>query len=204
MNTSDQNKQEALMLEIASLKSNVADLNKYKRAMETQEKLFRSILMMSNVASGRLMLRSILLEVTEVTRELMDAQDASLFILNPKGVITESILARGPTVQEEKAYLIGKTLDQGLAGWVARYRRVALVDNILEDERWLNFPNQPYDVSSALCLPFVRGRLLLGILTLTHPQVNHFTDEMADFMKTFSPSIAIALDHARLYIEKQD
>lgn len=204
MNTSNKNNQEALMLKVASLKSLVADLSKYKTAMETQEKLFRSILMMSNVSSGRLMLRSILLEVTEVTRELMEAQDASLFILNPKGVITESILARGPTIQEEKTYLIGKTLDQGLAGWVARYRRVALIDNVAEDERWLNFPEQPYEVASALCLPFVRGRLLLGILTLTHPDIGHFTQSMADFMKTFAPSIAIALDQARLYLKKED
>ena len=203
MNSSDSNTHEALILKIASLESSIADLEKYKSAMETQEKLFRSILMMSNVSSGRLMLRSILLEVTEVTRKLMDAQDASLFILNPSGVITESILARGPTVQEEKAYLIGKTLDQGLAGWVARYRRLAVIDNVVEDERWINFPEQPYKVGSVLCLPF-RGRLLLGILTLTHPEIKHFTREMAEFMQIFSPSIAIALDQARLYLAKTD
>lgn len=151
MNSPRQHSSEALALEVASLKKLVVDLSKYKRAMEAQKELFRSILMMSNVASGKLMLRSILLEISEVTRDLLKAQDASLFILNPKGVITESILARGPTIQEEKTHLIGTILDRGLAGWVYRYRRMALVKDTQQDERWLNFENQPYEVG----LPFV-------------------------------------------------
>ncbi|MBL1209893.1 GAF domain-containing protein [Geminocystis sp. GBBB08] len=191
---------QALELEIASLKNNIADLSKYKLAMEAQEKLFRSILMMSNVSTGKLMLRSILLEITEVTRELTKAEDASLFMLNGKGVITESILARGPTMREEKDFLIGEVLDKGLGGWVARYRRIAIITNTDEDNRWLNFSNQPYQVGSALCVPFLRGSLLLGILTLTHPQFNHFTKDMADFMNMYSPAIAIALDYARLQL----
>lgn len=41
------------MLELASIKSLAMDLSKYKTAMGTQKKLFRSILMMSSVASGK-------------------------------------------------------------------------------------------------------------------------------------------------------
>lgn len=200
MNLPPQQSLEALKLEVFSLRSHLADLSKYKRAMEAQEKLFRSILMMGNVSTGTLMLRSVVLEITEITRELTKAEDASLFLLNPKGIITESILARGPTMREEKDFLIGEILDKGLAGWVARYRRMALVKNTNEDERWLNFYPQPYPVGSALCIPFLRGSILLGILTLTHPQTKHFTQHMADFMTMFSPSIAIALDHARLQL----
>lgn len=201
MNADQSSSLEKLTEEVTTLKHLVRQLGKYKLAMESQEQLFRSILMMSNVASGKLMLRSVLLEITEVTRELTKAEDASLFILNPKGVITESILARGPTVQEEKTELIGKVLDKGLGGWVYRYRRVGLVKDTMEDERWLSFVNQPYEVRSALCIPFLRGTLVLGILTLTHPHPNHFTQNIADFMTMFAPSISIALDHARIYLE---
>ncbi|WP_373479037.1 GAF domain-containing protein [Geminocystis sp.] len=202
MNLPPQQSIEALQLEVSSLRSYIADLNKYKRAMEAQEKLFRSILMMGNVSTGKLMLRSVVMEIIEVTTELTKGEDASLFLLNPKGIITESILARGPTMREEKDYLIGKILDKGLAGWVARYRRIALVKDTTKDERWINFSPQPYAVGSALCIPFLRGSLLLGILTITHSQPQHFTQKMADFMIMFSPSIAIALDHARLYLKE--
>ncbi|BAQ65228.1 GAF domain-containing protein [Geminocystis sp. NIES-3709] len=200
MSFSSEQSPEAKKIEVLSLKSQIADLSKYKIAMEAQEKLFRSILMMGNVATGKLMLRSVILEITELSRELVRAKDASLFMLDDKGVITESILARGPTVREEKDYLIGETLEKGLAGWVARYRRMALVKNTDEDDRWFHFSRQPYKVGSALCLPFLRGSLLLGILTLTHPKPKHFTEEMADFMMMYSPSISIALDYARMYL----
>ncbi|BAQ62673.1 serine phosphatase RsbU [Geminocystis sp. NIES-3708] len=200
MNLPPQQSVQALQLEVSSLRSHIADLSKYKLAMEAQEKLFRSILMMSNVSVGKLMLRSILLEITEVSRELTRAKDASLFMLDDRGVITESILARGPTMRDEKDYLIGEVLDKGLGGWVARYRRMAIVKNADEDNRWLHFSNQPYKVGSALCIPFLRGSLLLGILTLTHPETEHFTKDIADFMSMYSPAIAIALDHARLQL----
>lgn len=199
MTTPSQQSLQALQIEVTSLRSHIADLTKYKVAMEAQEKLFRSILMMGNVATGNLLLRSVLMEITEVTRTLLRAKDASLFMLDEKGVITESILARGPTIKEEKDYLIGQILDKGLAGWVAKYRRLALVPDTTKDDRWLSFTYQPYKVGSALCIPFMRGSLLLGILTLTHPKPLHFTQDMADFMSMYSPSISIALDYARIY-----
>lgn len=200
MSFSSKQSPEALKVEVSSLRSHIADLTKYKVAMEAQEKLFRSILMMGNVTTGKLMLRSVILEISELSRKLLRAKDASLFILDDKGIITESILARGPTVREEKDYLIGETLDKGLAGWVAKYRRLALVKNTEEDNRWLHFEPQPYQVGSALCIPFLRGSRILGILTLTHPQPNYFTQDMADFMTMYSPSISIALDYARMYL----
>jgi GAF domain-containing protein len=192
---------EALEAEVASLRHQVAELGKYKLALDAQEKLFRSVLTMSHVSSGKLMLRSILLEIIDFSRQLLKAERASLFILAPDGRVTESILARGPTIQEDKQLLIGKVLDKGLAGWVVRNRQIALIRDTMKDERWLNLPQQPYYVRSALCIPFLRGQFLLGILTLTHSQPKHFSQSMADFMAMYAPSIAIALDHARLHLQ---
>ena len=191
---------EALESEVVSLRHQVAELSKYKLALNAQEQLFRSVLTMSYVSSGKLMLRSILLEIIDFSRQLLKADRASLFILAPDGKVTESILARGPTIQEDKERLIGKVLDQGLAGWVVRNRQIALIRDTMKDERWLNLPQQPHEVRSALCIPFLRGRFLLGILTLTHSQPKHFSQSMADFMAMYAPSITIALDHARLHL----
>ena len=194
---------EALESEVASLRHQVAELSKYKLSIYAQEKLFRSILTMSYVFSGKLMLRSILLEIIDFSCQLLKADRASLFILAPDGKVAESILARGPTTQQEKQLLIGKVLDKGLAGWVVRNRQIALIRDTMKDERWLNLPQQPYEVRSALCIPFIRGRFLLAILTLTHSQPKHFSRSMADFMAMYAPSIAIALDHARLHLHNR-
>lgn len=195
---------EALELEVKSLHKEIANLSKYKQAIEAQEKLFRDILTMRNVASGRLMLRSILLEIVEFSLQLLHGEGASLFVLSPDGMITESILARGPTIQEDKEKLIGEVLNKGLAGWVARYRQIALIEDTLTDNRWLDLPHQPYTVRSAIAIPFLRGRLLLGVLTLTHSQPHKFSQDMIDFMNMYSPSLTIALDHARIYLEDKN
>lgn len=189
--------------EIQSLSKQVTELKKYKDVFEAQGKLFRSILTMTNIASGRLMLRSILLEIVDFSRQLFECQEGSLFVLSSDGMIIESILARGPTMQQDKQRLIGEVLDKGLAGWVARHRQLALIEDTMKDERWVNLPGQPYKVRSALCIPFLRGNLLLGILTLTHSESKHFTKEMAEFMNIYAPSLAISLDHARIYIKDQ-
>jgi GAF domain-containing protein len=140
------------------------------------------------------MLRSILLEIIDICVKLMSAEAASLFLLSSKGVVTDSILARGPTIQEEKEMLIGKVLKKGLAGWVARYRQIAVIEDTLTDDRWISLPEETHTVRSALAIPFLRGRLLLGILTLTHSEPKKFSQSMVNFMKMYSPSLTIALD----------
>lgn len=191
---------EALELELKLLRREISGLGKYKHALKIQEKLFKSILTMSNVASGKIMLRTILLEIIDFSVRLLHAEGASLFLLSPDGLITESILARGPTIQEDKTRLIGEILDKGLAGWVARYRQIGLVEDTWEDERWFNLPEQPYDVRSAIAIPFLRGTSLLGVLTLTHSEPKKFTQSMVQFMDMYSPSLTLALDHARIHL----
>lgn len=190
--------------EVKSLRRQVAVLSKYKQALQEQGKLFNSILTMHNVASGRLMLRSILLEIISFNVKLFHAEGASLFILSPDGMITDSILARGPTIQEDKEKLIGQVLDKGLAGWVARYRQTAVIKDTATDNRWINLPDQPYTVGSALAIPFIRGRLLLGVLTLTHSEPNKFSQGMLEFVEMYSPSLSLALDHVRIYVKEED
>jgi sigma-B regulation protein RsbU (phosphoserine phosphatase) len=95
--------------------------------------------------------------------------------------------------------LIGSVLDRGLAGWVNKHHQLGLISDTESDERWLTLPNQPYEVRSALAVPILRGDQLLGILTLLHPKVGHFTSEVADQMQMTADQIGLVLENARLY-----
>jgi sigma-B regulation protein RsbU (phosphoserine phosphatase) len=114
-------------------------------------------------------------------------------------VVIESILTRSDATPEQRSQLIGRVLDKGLAGWVRRHREVGLILDTKEDDRWLDLPNQPYTVRSALAVPILRDEKLLGLLTLLHAQTGHFRQETADLMKVIAGQIAIALENARLY-----
>ena len=177
-------------------------LRKVELAFDAQDDMLRSLVTIGQTATGRLMLRSMLQTTIKISVKLTDAQESSLFLLNTKGAVTESILARGATIKEQKEHLIGKVLDSGLAGWVVERRQVGLIKDTRKDDRWLTLPGQPYTVGSALCVPILRGKVLLGILTLTHPEPHHFNEELSDLMQMCARQMALALDNARLYVKE--
>ncbi|NJL82328.1 MAG: GAF domain-containing protein [Chloroflexaceae bacterium] len=183
--------------EITALQSQIEQLQVYRRAMEAQDELIRALISMSQVATGRLMIKSMLRQAAKMTGQITAAQECSLFLFDESGKVSESLLARGPTMQEDKEILIGEVLDKGLAGWVVRHRHVGLIADTQKDDRWINLLNQPYQVRSALCVPLLRGKALLGLITLTHCEPNHFTPEIARVMELCSMPLALVFDNAR-------
>jgi len=158
---------------------------------------------MLQTSNGTLMLRGLLQQTLSIARRLTNAEEGSLFLLDESGVVTESILARGATIRSQKQRLIGEVLDKGLAGWVVRHRQVGLIADTLKDERWLTLHNQPYQVRSALCIPIVKGKHLLGVLTLMHSQPGHFTPESARLMQMTAQQMAVIIENAELYTKFQ-
>lgn len=189
--------------ELASLRREVEELQITKAACEAQHELLKSLVSIAKTAAGPLMLKAMLQRTLNIAVRLTDAEDSSLFWLNADGTVIESILARGAIIRDQKQNLIGKVLDKGLAGWVVRHRQAGLISDTLYDERWLTLPSQPYTVRSALSVPIVRGKVLLGILTLMHSQPNHFTSESTHLMELVADRMALVLENAQIYIDRQ-
>jgi|SRR4028119_714016 PAS domain S-box len=194
---------EELIEELEALRQQVAELKTTKAAFDAQNELIKTFVVMLQTATGKLMLRSMLQQTMDVTRRLTNAEESSLFLLDADGVVTESLLARGATLRAQKQRLLGQVLDKGLAGWVTRHRQVGLINDTRNDERWLTLPNQPYSVRSALCVPIEKGKELLGVLTLMHSQPGHFNPETVHIMKMTAAQMALILENARLYTERQ-
>lgn len=195
--------QEQLIREIILLRRQVAELKSVKTAFDAQNELLKSLVTMLQTANGTLMLRGVLQQTLSIARRLTNAEEGSLFLLDDSGRVTESILARGATIRSQKQRLIGEVLDKGLAGWVIRNRKVGLIIDTLKDERWLTLHNQPYQVRSALCLPILKGKQLLGILTLMHSHPGHFTPESARLMQMTAQQMAVIVENAELYTKFQ-
>ncbi len=191
--------QDQLIKEITFLRREVAHLKSIKTAFDAQHELLRSLVTMLQTSNGTLMLRGLLQQTLSIARRLTNAEDGSLFLLDESGVVTESILARGATIRAQKQRLIGEVLNKGLAGWVVRNRQVGLIVDTLNDERWLTLHNQPYQVRAALCVPILKGKTLLGILTLMHSQPGHFTPESARLMQMTAQQMAVIIENAELY-----
>ncbi|MDJ1185781.1 GAF domain-containing protein [Roseofilum casamattae] len=189
--------------ELHDLRQEVAALRHNQKAFEAQNELLRTFTTLMRTSTGSLMLRSVLQQTLKIAIRFTKAEGGSLFLLDSKGVVTASLLARGATIRDEKQSIIGQVLDKGFAGWVNQNRQIGLIRDTASDPRWLTLPDQPYIVGSALGVPIFRSKILLGILTLTHSQKEHFTDESADLMQRTAEQMGVVLDNVRLYAEYQ-
>ena len=187
------------MQERKTLKKELAQLKSEKAAFQAQSKLLENFVSLARSPGKEEKLISILQQTLEVFVDLTGAEKGSLFLLDRNGVVIESILTRADATPEQRSQLIGRVLDKGLAGWVRRHRQVGLIEDTRTDDRWLNLPDQPYSVRSALAVPILRDEKLLGLLTLLHARTGHFSQEIADLIEMTAVQIAIALENARLY-----
>lgn len=181
----------------------VLRLRREKAAFQAQSKLLEHFLILARSSAEERVLHSILKETLQVSVDLTGAEKGSLFLLDASGRVTDSILTRGDRTPEESAAIIGKVMDHGLAGWVRKHRRIGLIIDTRKDKRWLNLPDQPYVVRSALAVPIQRGTELLGLLTLLHAEPQHFSPEAAELMELTAALIGVALENARLYAALQ-
>lgn len=194
---------EQLIEELASLHREIAELRTTKTAFDALHELLIALVTTVRTATGTLVLKAVLQEILKISSRLTHAGESSLFLLDADGIVTESILARGAIIRELKQNIIGMVLDKGLAGWVIRHRKAGLVTDTMHDERWLTLPHQPYTVRSALSVPLLRGKVLLGLITLMHSQPGHFSPESAHLMQMSADQIALIIENALLYVERQ-
>ena len=181
------------------MKQELTRLKSEKSALQVQSRLLENFVAFARSSAKEHVLSRLLQKTLEVSAELTAADKGSLFLMDKNGAVTHSILTRAETTPEQRSKIIGQVFDEGLAGWVRRNRQIGLIVDTRDDDRWVNLPNQPYTVGSALSVPVLRGDNLMGIITLLHDQPGHFDQETADLMLLTAGQIASALENARLY-----
>ncbi len=180
----------------------ITDRKEAQMALETQKRLFENLVSVARATTAYPTLRATLGNVLNVAVEITGAERSSIFLLDQDLRVTESILARGQVGKEEADALTGKVMDKGLAGWVCTHRKSVLIPDTRFDERWITLPNQPYKAASVLSTPIQTHERLLGILTLVHSDVNHFTEEHLSLMEAAAGQMALALRNAQMYEEQ--
>jgi sigma-B regulation protein RsbU (phosphoserine phosphatase) len=181
------------------LKQEITRLKSEKAALQVQSRLLDNFVNFARSSVKERVLTRLLQKTLEISAELTAADKGSLFLLDAAGAVTDGILTRVDPSPEQRSRIIGQVFDKGLAGWVRQNHKIGLIVDTRNDGRWMNLPNQPYTVGSALAVPILRGEELLGIITLLHEQPEHFNQDAADLMQITAAQIGNALENARLY-----
>jgi signal transduction histidine kinase len=172
---------------------------KAEAALLTQKQLFQNLVAVARATTERPTLEATLQNALDVAVKLTRAELGSLFALDDNNTVTHSILSRGETTHLEQQVLVGRVMDQGLAGWVFRHKEPALIHDTLFDERWITFSDAPYVARSVLAVPILSGETVLGTLTLQHAATNHFVLEDLKLMQAAADHMTLALRNAQIY-----
>lgn len=105
--------------------------------------------------------------------------------------------AKNKLIDEKHTMPLGK----GLAGWVARERKPAIVGDVRKDERWQNISSKDSKIRSAISAPIFDGNKIIGTLSVHHYEVNAFTEDHLNLLDAIGQQIALAYSNASRYQE---
>jgi PAS domain S-box-containing protein len=146
----------------------------------------------------------VLERVIDLTARAVGAAKASLFLHHQDSDDWQRLLTTRRLEGTEKLQVVQSVLDKGLAGWVMRERVGAIIYDTEIDERWVVFQNDTIAVRSAMCLPLVQDDEVLAVITLTHPQPNHFTEHHLRLLTIVANQASVAVRNAQLFQRMQE
>jgi len=149
-------------------------------------------------------LRTVLQRVLLLSLKNVGGERGAMFALDDRGQPLDGVIIYGSRVQTTPK--LRETLEKGLAGWVIRTGKPALVPNTSQDARWLRRADDSIERSgakSAICVPLHARERLVGVLTLVHPTPEFFTNDHLAFIQAIADQAGIAILNARLYAESQ-
>ena len=115
-----------------------------RAAFQAQSALLEKFISMARSPDEPEVINTMLRKTIEISVELSRAELGSLILLDSKGAVVDSILARGEISPELSSEVVESVLRKGLAGWVMHHRKIGLANDTTIDDRWLTFYNQPY------------------------------------------------------------
>lgn len=147
--------------------------------------------------AARLDLNDILARALLTAAQLTSSPHATLLLLDVAGdrVCYRVALDNGNLAPLE--LVAGPMMQKGLAGWVVRERRAALVYDTEHDPRWLPGPGLG-DLRAALVLPLLHADRVLGVLTLGHESVDHYHTGHLNLIEIIGAQTALAIEYAQL------
>src|SRR6266508_4383533 len=176
----------------------------FSQEPERTKALLELLYHVSRELATALDLRTVLQRVLDEAIQNVGGERCSIVVLDDAGKAVDATIVYGKEVHEHTTQQMRDTMERGLAGWVIRNRKGALVLDTSKDDRWLMRPDDALDrsgVKSAICVPLLAREKLVGVLTLVHPAPNSFTSEQFDLMQAIADQVGIAVLNARLYTE---
>ncbi len=183
-----------------------ASQRKLKMPEDRTRALLELLYHVSREVATALDLRTVLQRVLFEAIENVGGERGTIIVLDDTGKPVDATIVHGKQFHEHTTQQLRETVERGLAGWVVRNRKAALIPDTSQDERWLRRPDDADEqtgAKSAICVPLLARERLVGALTLVHSLPNAFGPEHLELMQAIADQAGIAVLNARLYTESQ-
>jgi NtrC-family two-component system sensor histidine kinase KinB len=147
-------------------------------------------------------LRSVLEKILSLSMENANGERGSIVVFDETGKPVDGAIFIGARQVQTTLGELSATIDRGLAGWVVRNGKAALLPDTSKDLRWMHRPDdtrQRSGAKSAICVPLRARDRLVGALTIVHSQVGFFNEEHLALMQTIGELAGISVENAQLF-----
>ncbi len=176
--------------------------NRSDRSKASLELLYH----ISRELASDLDLQVVLRRVLLLSMEAVGSISGSLIVLDSQGDPVQSAIIHSGQIYSEDTKPLNQILAKGLAGWVANHKKVAIIPDTNTDSRWMKRPDDLPEHSgskSAISAPLMVRDELVGVMTLVHSEINTFSEEHGNLLKTIADQAGITVLNARLYDESR-
>jgi signal transduction histidine kinase len=137
--------------------------------------------------------------VVELIKDRFGYYFVGVFLLDKDGTYITAQAGTGEAgrILRQEGFRL-KIGEQGIIAWVAKNRRLARIDDVTQDNRYLHLDIVPY-TRSELALPLVMGRTTLGVLDIQSNQPAAFRLDDLPVFQSLADQVATAIQNASLY-----
>lgn len=160
----------------------------------------------SREIASTLELHRVLRRVLALSMRTIGAVSGSIIVLNDRRNPVDSVIIYKDKFIDHSTSYLNDLLKQGLGGWVSEHREPVLILNTKDDERWVaRSSNQQVGnkAKSALSVPLIAREQFMGVITLSHPVPQFFTQDHLTLVQAIADQSAVAVVNARLYEASQ-
>ena len=157
----------------------------------------------ARVVTASLDLQDVPQRILSQTMQSLEAEGASLALLNPESNELEFQLATG--VGAEK--VTGFSLDpgQGIAGWVLKNKEPVAIEDVTKDDRFFSGVDEKTGMQTrnVICVPIILQGKVIGVLEAINLPAEIVSEEQIQLMNGIAGLAGTALSHAQLFSETQ-
>lgn len=185
----------ALLQLIASRIGSAIDNARLYRRVERQNKTQRTLGRMAQEFSSILNLDALLNKIAKSIRKLINYDAFLVMLVDEEAQTLTSLFSLR---YDQRTQHTSLPITEGITGYVARNREPVLARDAEADPRYV--ATNP-GIRSELAVPLIVKGRVIGVLDLESEKLGAFNEDHVRTLSLIAPSIAIAIENARLYEE---